>query len=75
MQSNECEGERLLQKAGDAVTRLTDAEIAEWDRRLKVGDFAENDVPPLLAELKAERERCAELRRLVEVYGGLLLRR
>ena len=32
---------------------------------------ARSDVPRLLAELKAERERCAELRRLVEVYGGL----
>lgn len=61
------------------MTRLTDAELAEWDRRLKVGDYAENDVPSLLAELKAERERCAELRRLLEEHqykpGGVGLER
>jgi hypothetical protein len=54
-------------------TRLTDAELERWDDEAlgsRPSTHASR-ICALIVELKAERERCAELRRLVEVYGGL----
>lgn len=59
------------------MTRLTDAELAAMEEKIRsvaelfrapqttIGEILTEDFPRMLAELKAERERCAELRRLV----------
>lgn len=56
------------------MTRLTDAELAAMEVEALPGSITEEwarllNIPRLLAELKAERERCAELRRLLKEHA------